>query len=186
MSVTGGPLERGQDSARVRRPDTEPEHGGGKNERFSRIERMIGGDGLRRLEKAFVVVVGLGAVGSYAVEGLARAGIGRLRLVDFDVIRPSNINRQLCALDSTVGMAKVEVARRRVNDINPACQVDVRRCFVHCDTMDQVLAGPPDLVVDAIDSLGPKVELLAAMQERRIPVVSSMGAACRPSPASSV
>lgn len=153
-----------------------------EEERFSRIEQMVGEEGLARLRGAFVAVVGLGAVGSYAVEGLARSGIGRLRLVDFDVIRPSNINRQLYALDSTVGQKKHEVARRRVLDINPRCHVESLDCFVHADTAESILAGPPDLVIDAIDSVRPKVEFLAACVTREMKVISSMGAALRTDP----
>jgi tRNA threonylcarbamoyladenosine dehydratase len=150
--------------------------------RFSRIERMIGADGLQRLQKSFVVVVGLGAVGSYCVEGLARAGIGRLRLVDFDEVRPSNINRQLYALESTIGRAKAEVAAMRVADINPGCQVETMKCFFDDSTADAVLSGSPDLVIDAIDSVAPKTHLLAELVSRQIPVISSMGAALRTDP----
>jgi tRNA threonylcarbamoyladenosine dehydratase len=153
------------------------------NEQFSRIERMIGADGLARLQACHVAVIGLGAVGSYAVEALARAGIGRLRLVDFDQVRPSNINRQLYALHSTLGQAKAQIARLRVGDINPACRVESMSLFVHRDTLDPVLAGPPDLVIDAIDSLAPKIELLTALVSRGIPIVSAMGAALRTDPA---
>ena len=153
------------------------------DEQFSRTLRLIGPERLRRIREASVTVVGLGAVGSYAVEGLARAGVGRLRLVDFDVVRPSNINRQLYALHSTVGRPKHEVARQRVLDIRPDCRVECLSSFVHADTMDTVLAGPPDLVVDAIDSVAPKVELIAAAVTRGLPIVSSMGAAGRTDPA---
>jgi tRNA A37 threonylcarbamoyladenosine dehydratase len=151
-------------------------------ERFSRLERMIGQEGLARLQNSFVVVVGLGAVGSYATEALARAGVGRLRLVDFDVIRPSNLNRQLYALESTIGRPKCDVARRRVQEINSACQVEALDCFVHKESLDHVREGGPDLVVDAIDSYNPKVELLAGMREKGIPLLSSMGAALRTDP----
>jgi tRNA A37 threonylcarbamoyladenosine dehydratase len=152
------------------------------NERFSRLERMIGPEGLARLQSSFVVVVGLGAVGSYATEALARAGIGRLRLVDFDVIRPSNLNRQLYALETTIGLRKCEVARMRVREINSACQAEALHCFVHKDSLGPVQEGEPDLVVDAIDSYTPKVELLAGMREMGIPLLSSMGAALRTDP----
>ena len=152
------------------------------NEQFRRTIRLVGPERFRRIQSAFVVVVGLGAVGSYAVEGLARAGVGRLRLVDFDVVKPSNINRQLYALHSTVGLPKSEIARQRVHDIYPACQVECLHAFVHVDTMESVLAGPPDLVVDAIDALNPKVELLSAAITRGLPIVSSMGAAGRTDP----
>jgi tRNA threonylcarbamoyladenosine dehydratase len=153
-------------------------------EQFSRIERMIGPEGLRVLQQSFVAVVGLGAVGSYVVEGLARAGVGRLRLVDFDEVRPSNLNRQLYALQSTLGHPKCEIAHRRVMDINPACRVEALRVFVHTETLDQVLAGPPDLVIDAIDSLAPKIELLAALRTCGLPMISCMGAALRTDPTS--
>jgi tRNA A37 threonylcarbamoyladenosine dehydratase len=154
----------------------------GEAERFARIERVIGTDGLERLARARVVVCGLGAVGSYAVEGLVRAGIGHLRVVDFDVVQYSNFNRQLYALESTVGLPKVEVARMRVHDIHPECDVEALQVFVHTDTLDQVLGGPPDLVIDAIDSMTPKVSLIEAAFRRGIPVVSSMGAALRSDP----
>lgn len=150
---------------------------------FQRIALLVGEEGLARLQAAHVAVIGLGAVGSYATEALARAGVGRLRLVDFDVIGESNLNRQLYALHSTIGQPKAELAKARVLDINPDCQVEALRVFVHTDTMDQVLAGPPDLVVDAIDSYNPKLELLCALTQRGIPAISSMGAALRTDPA---
>ena len=148
-------------------------------ERFLRTELLIGKENIELLKSSTVVVAGLGAVGSYAVEGLARAGIGHLRIIDIDVIKKSNINRQLYALSSTIGRAKTDVAIKRVLDINPGCKVEAMRSFVHFDTMVEVLKNPVSAVVDAIDSLNPKVELLASSYERRIPVVSSMGAALR-------
>ncbi|MBN2712933.1 MAG: tRNA threonylcarbamoyladenosine dehydratase [Planctomycetes bacterium] len=143
---------------------------------------LLGDDAHEKIMGAHVVVVGLGAVGSYVVEGLARAGLGRLRLVDFDEIRASNINRQLFATESTIGKFKADVAEARVMDINPDCKVESLRIFVHNDTLQQVLEGEPDLVIDAIDSLNPKVELLCALLERGIPLISSMGAALRTDP----
>lgn len=151
-------------------------------ERFSRLERMIGGQGLTRLQNSFVVIVGLGAVGSYATEALARAGVGRFRLVDFDVIRPSNLNRQLYALESTIGESKCEVARKRVQEINSHCNAEAMKCFVNKESLDQIREGAPDLVLDAIDSCNPKVELLAGMRGMGIPLISSMGAALRTDP----
>lgn len=153
------------------------------DECFVRTRYMVGEAGLRRLQAAHVVVVGLGAVGSYAVEGLARAGVGRLRLVDFDTIRPSNINRQLYALQSTLGQAKAAVAAERAWEINPHCAVEPLEMFCHTDTLDTLLAGAPDVVIDAIDSCNPKIELLAAAVERRLAIASSMGAALRTDPA---
>lgn len=150
--------------------------------RFARIERILGREKLARLMDAYVCVVGLGAVGSYATEALARAGVGHLRIVDFDEVRLSNINRQLYASDSTVGKKKCQIARQRILDINPRCQVEALELFVHDDTMDQVLGGKLDIVIDAIDSLTPKVILLDTVQRRGIAVVSSMGAALRTDP----
>lgn len=150
--------------------------------RFARIERLLGRDRLARLTRASVCVVGLGAVGSYATEALARAGVGHLRIVDFDEVRLSNINRQLYATESTLGKKKCELARARILDINPRCQVETLDLFVHDDTIDQVLGGELDLVIDAIDSFTPKVILLDAVQRRGIPVISSMGAALRTDP----
>ncbi len=152
------------------------------SERFLRLEQMIGPAGLRRLQAAHVAVVGLGAVGSYATEALARSGVGALRLVDHDVIRPSNTNRQLYALESTLGLSKVEVAAQRVRDINPQCRVEPLGLFAHVDTLPTVLAGPPDLVIDAIDACTPKLELLAAALRGGVRTVSSMGAALRTDP----
>lgn len=149
------------------------------NDRFARIRRLIGDSGLARLAGSHVAVAGLGAVGGYVVEALARAGVGRMRLIDFDTVKPSNINRQLLALESTIGHKKAHLAHKRVGDINPACCVEMLEVFIHADTMGQILSGPPDLVIDAIDALAPKVELLAELVKRNIPVVSSMGAALR-------
>ena len=152
------------------------------HERFVRIISLVGQENFERLQRASILVVGLGAVGSYATEALARAGIGRLRLVDFDTIQLSNFNRQLYGLQDNLGRSKVVVASERIQQINPDCQVEPLETFVHHDTLDTILAPSIDLVVDAIDSLNPKVELLAAVQQRSIPVVSSMGAALRRDP----
>jgi tRNA A37 threonylcarbamoyladenosine dehydratase len=154
----------------------EPEPG------LARIGQLIGPDGLSRLDNAFVVVVGLGAVGSYAVEALARSGVGRLRVVDFDRIQPSNLNRQLYALHSTLGQTKAQAAGQRIRDIRPRCHVESLSCFVHVETMEEVLADSPSLVIDAIDSLTPKVALLEACHQRGLTVLSAMGAALRSDP----
>jgi tRNA A37 threonylcarbamoyladenosine dehydratase len=155
----------------------------GHDPRFARLRRLVGDEGLARLRDSFVAVVGLGATGSYCVEALARAGVGRLRVVDFDLVRPSNINRQLYALESTLGQAKAGIAAARIADINPSCRVEALQLFVHGDTLDRVLEGGPRVVVDAIDSLGPKVELLAGAAARGQPILSLMGAALRTDPA---
>ncbi|MDO4583224.1 MAG: tRNA threonylcarbamoyladenosine dehydratase [Planctomycetia bacterium] len=151
--------------------------------RFSRIRQLVGAEGMAKLHRAKVLVVGLGAVGSYAVEGLARAGVGHLRLVDFDVIQPSNINRQLYALESTLGKRKCDVARSRVLDIYPDCQVESLPIFVHNDTMESLFADfEPDMTIDAIDALEPKVALMCALQQRHLEAISSLGAALRTDP----
>jgi len=152
------------------------------NDRFARTRLLLGDAAFARLQNAHVTVVGLGAVGSYAVEGLARAGVGRLRLVDFDRVAPSNINRQLYALESTLGQPKHELAAARVRDINPACEVETLPLFVNRDTVGQVLAPPAQFVVDAIDSLNAKAALLEACARAGLPVFSSMGAARRLDP----
>lgn len=153
------------------------------DEKLARLALLVGERGIDRLRRAHAVVCGLGAVGGHALEALVRAGVGRIRVVDFDEIRPANFNRQILALESTLGMAKVEAARRRALDIRPDCEVEAVRAFIHVDTLDAVLAGPPDVAIDAIDCLRPKVELLAAAIRRGIPLVSCMGAALRTDPA---
>jgi tRNA threonylcarbamoyladenosine dehydratase len=151
-------------------------------ERFIRTRALLGEERFSLLQSKAVTVVGLGAVGGYVVEGLTRAGVTRLRLVDFDVIQPSNLNRQILALETTLGRAKAEVARERVLAINPACQVEALQLFAGDDTLEQILAPPPDLLIDAIDSLNPKTQLLHGAWSRHIPIISSMGAALRTDP----
>ena len=151
--------------------------------RFTRTELLLGNQAFSRLTKSHVAVFGLGAVGGYAVEGLARAGVGRLTLVDFDLIQPTNINRQILALESTLGQPKVEAAAARVADINPQCRIKALNRFVDQDSAAEILDGRPDFVIDAIDSLNPKVQLLLASHRRGLPTFSSMGAALRTDPA---
>ncbi len=153
------------------------------DERFSRIGLLLGTEGAAHLTQASVAVAGLGAVGSYAVEALARAGIGRLVLCDFDIIRPSNINRQLYALDNTLGMRKCDAARERVALINPRCRVEALPLFIDERSIAEVLSRNVDLVIDAIDSLNPKTDLIASVRQSGIPLISSMGAALRRDPA---
>ncbi len=150
--------------------------------RFSRTELVVGSEGLEKLRLATVAVLGVGGVGSYAVEALARSGIGRLILVDKDVVDITNINRQLPALTSTIGQPKVDIMAQRINDINPACEVIVKHLFFGKDTADELLALKPDYIVDAIDTVSAKIDLIEACISENIPVVSSMGAANKMDP----
>ena len=152
-------------------------------EQFYRTELLLGSEALRKLHNSQVTIVGLGAVGSYATEALARAGVGNMTLIDFDVVTESNINRQLFALHSTLGQNKSDLAARRVKDINPDCNVTGLHLFVHVDTAEQFLEPRPQLIIDCIDSLNPKLALLQLATENNIPVISSMGAALRSDPA---
>lgn len=143
---------------------------------------LVGESAVERLAGSRVTVVGVGGVGAYAVEMLARAGVGHLTLIDGDVVSPSNLNRQLPALHSTIGEPKVEVMKRRVLDINPACEVTAEMRFIGVDDIDGLLSPTPDFVIDAIDAISPKVALLAACYRNRVKVVSSMGAGGRLDP----
>jgi tRNA A37 threonylcarbamoyladenosine dehydratase len=151
-------------------------------ERFSRIHSFLGEEGFQLLQQSFITIVGIGAVGGHVAEALARSGSNRLRLVDFDIIQPSNINRQIMALETTLGRPKVEVAKERIAAINPACQVEALQLFAGQETLEQILSPPPDILIDAIDSMNPKVQLLTEAHRRRIPTISSMGAALRSDP----
>ncbi len=150
---------------------------------FERSHILLGDAGLTRLAQAHVLVAGLGGVGSYCAEALARAGIGALTLIDMDVVAPSNINRQLPALLSTVGQAKADLMAARVRDINPDCRLTTRRIFLTPDSMAAEIPENLDYVVDCIDSLNCKVALVASCVERGIPVASSMGAGNKLDPA---
>ncbi len=151
-------------------------------ERFQRTAQLIGPEALAILAKSRVAVVGLGAVGSYAVEALARAGVGYLRLVDFDVIRLSNFNRQLYALEQNMNRQKTEIARERVLQINPDCVIETRCALVNAANAAEMFLPPVDVLVDAIDSVGPKTALLAAAHVAGCPAISCMGAASRLEP----
>jgi tRNA threonylcarbamoyladenosine dehydratase len=147
--------------------------------RFGGIQRLYGGDGLRRLREAHVCVVGIGGVGSWAVEALARSGVGALTLVDLDDVCVSNINRQIHALDVTVGRSKVEVMAERVRAIHPECRVTVQPQFFSETTADSLLSPGFSFVLDAIDGVTNKTLLLAGCCERKISVVACGGAGGR-------
>jgi len=144
--------------------------------RFSREELLIGAQGLEKLQRARVAVFGIGGVGGYVVEALARSGVGALDLFDGDTVALTNINRQIIALESTVGRPKVEVARERVLQINPACQVEARQLFFTPENAGEVDFSQYDYVADAIDTVSSKIELLRLCREAGVPVISCMGA----------
>ena len=150
------------------------------NDWTGRTALLLGGDKMERLRRAHVLVVGLGGVGAYAAEMICRAGVGRMTLVDADTVQPSNINRQLPALHSTVGRLKADVLAERFRDINPDIQLTVMPVFIKDEAVDRLLdAAPYDFVVDAIDSLSPKCHLIAGAWARRLKIVSSMGAGAK-------
>ncbi len=145
-------------------------------EQFERTRILIGDEAVRRLNGSSVAVFGVGGVGGFCVEALARAGVGALTLVDSDVVTVTNLNRQIIALHSTIGRAKVEVLRERVLDINPDCRVDARRMFYLPETAGEFDLSRYDCVVDAVDTVTAKIELICRAKAAGVPVVSSMGA----------
>ncbi|NLH93390.1 MAG: tRNA threonylcarbamoyladenosine dehydratase [Candidatus Cloacimonetes bacterium] len=149
---------------------------------LSRSALLLGEEAIARLKGASVCVVGLGGVGSYAVEALARAGIGRFTLIDFDIVGETNLNRQLFALRETIGQAKVDLAQRRILAINPEAKVICHQEFLDADNRVELLAEV-DSFIDAIDSLGPKIGLLEYAVRRELEFVSVMGAGNRLDPA---
>lgn len=142
---------------------------------FIREEMMFGAQALEKLKHARVIVFGVGGVGSFAAEGLARAGVGEITLVDNDTVGTSNINRQLCALNSTIGKYKAEVMAQRIADINPACRVEPMP-YLYCEEdKERFFARPYDYVIDAIDLVSCKLSLIATAKQRVIPIISAMG-----------
>lgn len=149
---------------------------------FIREEALIGKAGLAKLAKAKVAVCGLGGVGSYLVEALARCAIGNLLLIDFDQVAASNINRQLCALQSTVGLDKADVIAARIKDINPDCRIEIKKIFLDensdmGDIFDQI-----NYIGDAIDHMPAKTALIEYAYHHQLPIISSMGAGRRLDP----
>ena len=142
---------------------------------FSRTELLLGADGMEKLKRARVAVFGIGGVGGYAVEALARAGIGALDLIDNDVISLTNINRQIIALHSTVGLPKTDVMAARVRDINPECEVRTYQTFYGPDTAEQFDFTQYDYIIDAIDTVTGKLALAVNAQKANTPIISSMG-----------
>ena len=145
--------------------------------RFQRLKLLIGEENFSKLSAATVAIFGVGGVGSFTVEALARSGIGHLILIDKDNIDETNINRQIHALSSTVGKSKVEVMRERIKEINPAAEVDtVQKFFLPGESVEDFFIGKYDYVVDAIDTLTAKIFLIEQCNVRGIKIISSMGA----------
>ena len=148
---------------------------------FSRTELLAGQQGMQKLARTSVAVIGLGGVGSYSAEALARSGIGKFILIDFDVIEPSNINRQILALQSTIGKPKVEIMQQRIRDINPKAEVIIYQEVLDGNKQDNLLEGA-EYCVDAIDSLSSKIGLLEFLLKNERKFISVMGAGNRLNP----
>jgi tRNA A37 threonylcarbamoyladenosine dehydratase len=147
-----------------------------KENQHTRTEMLVGVDALRRIQATRVAIFGIGGVGGYAAEALARAGVGELHLIDHDTVSVTNINRQIIALHSTVGREKVEVMRERIADINPEARVEIYPVFFDKDNEGDFDFSSYDYVVDAIDSLSAKIELISAAKRAGTPIISAMGA----------
>lgn len=144
--------------------------------RFSRLEMIVGSSGLQKLADAKVAVFGLGGVGGSAAEALARSGIGSLVIIDYDQVCLTNINRQVIAVQSTVGRYKVEVMKERIKEINPECNVICYNSTYTPETASELLAADYDYVIDAIDMVTSKLDLLERCYNQQIPIISAMGA----------
>ncbi|CAI6082511.1 tRNA threonylcarbamoyladenosine dehydratase [Cohnella sp. JJ-181] len=149
---------------------------------FSRTELAIGPEGLETLKGSTVAVLGIGGVGGIAAEALARSGIGRIILIDKDVVDITNVNRQIHALTTTVGQLKAELMRDRIKLINPDCDAIALNMFYTEETYEELFKYPLDYVIDASDTISYKIHLIKQCLERRIPIISSMGAANKMDP----
>lgn len=145
-------------------------------ERFSRTELLLGSDAVNSLSDRHVAVFGVGGVGGYAVEALARSGVGRFTLVDSDIVSESNINRQIIALNSTVGRYKVDVMKERIMDINPSAEVEVKKCFFLPENADEFDFSKYDYVVDAVDTVAAKIAIITKAKKENVNLISCMGA----------
>lgn len=142
---------------------------------FSRTERLIGKDALQKLQNSNIIIFGLGGVGSYTAEALARSGIGKMTVVDKDTVDITNINRQLYALHSTVGKPKAEVARERILDINPECEITAIQKMYLPENSEEFNLSQYDYIIDAIDNVTAKIDLAVKAEHLDIPLISSMG-----------
>jgi tRNA A37 threonylcarbamoyladenosine dehydratase len=149
---------------------------------ISRTSLLIGDEALKRLTQKHVLVVGMGGVGSFAAEFIARSGIGEMTIIDGDVVDPTNRNRQLPALSTNHGESKVEIMAERISAINPEIRLRVVREFVVPERVHTFFDVRPDYIIDAIDSITPKITFIRAAYERKIPMVSSMGAGAKLDP----
>lgn len=144
-------------------------------EQFSRTAQLLGNENVEKLFDKHVIVFGVGGVGGYVVEALVRSGVGNISIVDNDVVNESNINRQIIAFHSTIGMQKVEVLKNRILDINPNCQVFVYNQFFLPENSNDFDFSIYDYVVDAVDTVTAKIEIIKKSKESNVPVISSMG-----------
>lgn len=144
-------------------------------EQFVRTEMLLGADAMDKLKNAYVAVFGIGGVGGYVVEALARSGVGKFDLIDNDTVALSNINRQIIATHSTVGKYKVDVMKERILDINPKAEVNVYKCFYLPENADEFDFTKYSYIVDAIDTVTAKLELIVRAKAAGVPIISSMG-----------
>ena len=142
---------------------------------FSRTELVLGKENVEKLKKAKVAIFGIGGVGSFVAEGLARAGIGNFILVDDDTVSLTNINRQLIATHKTIGQNKVDIMKERILDINPEAKVETYKTFYMPDSEEKILDKSIDYVIDAIDTVTAKIALVENCKRLEIPIISSMG-----------
>ena len=182
LPLTQDTTQKATPSAEELTDALEPETRYRTHRRFDRAARLFGEPGLHQLMQSRVLVVGVGGVGSFAAEALARSGVGTLALIDFDKICVTNTNRQLHAMKGTVGRQKVEVMAERLRLVHPTSSVETIPRFYNQESSDPLLSGQVDHVVDAIDNLTAKAHLLSTCARRGIPVVSCMGAAARMDP----
>ena len=143
---------------------------------FERLTLITKEEGLEKLQNSTVLVLGLGGVGGHACEALARSGVGTLIIVDKDLVDETNINRQLVALQSTIGLPKTDVMKQRILDINPACTVIAYHTFYNQDSKEEILSHPIDFICDCIDTITFKIDIIKESILRKIPIISSMGA----------
>lgn len=145
-------------------------------EELKRTELLLGRESIEKLKNSYIAIFGIGGVGGYTAEALARSGVGKLDLIDNDTVALSNINRQIIALHSTVGRYKVDVMKERIYDINPDAEVNAIRCFFLPENKDEFDFGKYDYIVDAVDTVSAKIAIIEEAKKAGVPVISSMGA----------